>query len=235
MEELFAAIKAGDTERVRALVAEDPERASARDGDGLSAVLTALYHRQPEALEALLAADPELGRARRRSHRAAGPAARARRDGPGGARRALARGLHAAAPRGLLRRRPAVRLLLGAGMDADADQENPAGVRPLHSAVAARDHDAARALLEAGADPDSSSRAGSRRCSPPPTTTTPRWPSCSCATAPTPRSRPTTAATRRRWPGRASRSSWRGPSRRRSGPCRSSARGPARARRSPAA
>ena len=45
-------------------------------------------------------------------------------------------------------------------MDPDADQENPARVRPLHSAVAARDHDAARALLEAGADPDPRQQGG---------------------------------------------------------------------------
>ena len=105
MEELFAAIKAGDTERVRALVAEDPERASARDANGLSAVLTALYHRQAEALEALLAADPELD--------VLDAAATGRLDllrahvesdqDALGAR--IARGLHAAAPRGLLRRR----------------------------------------------------------------------------------------------------------------------------------
>ena len=54
----------------------------------------------------------------------------------------------------------AVRLLLAAGMAADADQANPARVRPLHSAVAARDHDAARALLEAGADPDARQQGG---------------------------------------------------------------------------
>jgi len=49
---------------------------------------------------------------------------------------------------------PAVRLLLAAGAPADADADNQLGVRPLHSATAARDHDAVRALLEAGADPD---------------------------------------------------------------------------------
>jgi ankyrin repeat protein len=48
----------------------------------------------------------------------------------------------------------AVRLLLGAGASADADAENDLGVRPLHSATAAHDHDAVRALLEAGADPN---------------------------------------------------------------------------------
>ena len=154
MEELFAAIRSGDAERVRALVAEDPERASARDADGLSAVLTALYHRQPEALEALLAANPELdvldaaatGRLDLlRAHVETDQEALAARSPEGFTPLHLAAFFGGGA---------AVGLLLGAGMDADADQQNPARVRPLHSAVAARDHDAARALLEAGAHPD---------------------------------------------------------------------------------
>ena len=154
MEELFAAIKAGDAERVRALVSEDPARASARDDAGLSAVLTALYHRQPEALEALLAAGPELdvlnaaatGRLDLlRAHVETDQDALGARSPDGFTPLHLAAFFGGGA---------AVRLLLAAGMDADADQENAARVRPLHSAAAACDHDAARALLEAGADPD---------------------------------------------------------------------------------
>ena len=154
MEGLFAAIKDGDAERVRALVSEDPALASARDDGGLSAVLTALYHRQAEALDALLAAGPELdvldaAAAGRldvlRTHVEADPEALAARSPEG------VTPLHLAA---FLGGGAAVRLLLAAGAGADADQDNPARVRPLHSAVAARDHDAARALLEAGADPD---------------------------------------------------------------------------------
>jgi ankyrin repeat protein len=160
MEELFAAIKAGDAERVRALVAGDPALAAARDESGLSAVLTALYHRQAEAAEALLAAGPELdvldaaatGRLDvLRAHVEADQEALAARTPEGFTP------LHLAAFFG---GGPAVRLLLGAGMDADADQDNPARVRPLHSAVAARDHDAAAALLEAGADPDTAQQGG---------------------------------------------------------------------------
>jgi ankyrin repeat protein len=154
MDELFAAIRGGDAGRVRALVAEDPARAAAREAGGLSAVLTARYHRQDEALALLLAANPELD--------VLDAAATGRLD--------ILRAQIEADPDALAARTPegftplhlaaffgggaAVRLLLAAGMDADADQENPARVRPLHSAVAARDHDAARALLEAGADPD---------------------------------------------------------------------------------
>jgi uncharacterized protein len=160
VEELFAAIKAGDTERVRALVAADPALASARDADGLSAVLTAHYQHQAGALEALLAAGPELdvldaaasGRLDvLRAHVEADPDALAARSPEGFTPLHLAAFFGGGA---------AVRLLLAAGMDADADQDNPLRVRPLHSAAAARDLDAATALLEAGADPDTAQQGG---------------------------------------------------------------------------
>ena len=154
MEELFAAIRSGDDARVRALVEADPALASARDEAGLSAVLTALYHHRTEACDALLAAGPELdvldaaatGRLDAlRAHVESDQDALAARTPEGFT------ALHLAAFFGGA---PAVRMLLAAGMPADADQENPQRVRPLHSAVAAGDHDAAEALLEAGADPD---------------------------------------------------------------------------------
>ena len=160
MDELFAAIRAGDTARVRELVAADPALASARDEQGLSAVLTALYHRQGEACDALLATDPELdvleaaatGRLDvLRAHLESDQDALAARSPEGYT------ALHLAAFFG---GGAAVRMLLAAGMPADADQENPQRVRPLHSAVAAGDLEAAEALLEAGADPDAVQQGG---------------------------------------------------------------------------
>ena len=139
-------------ERVRALVEEDPSAPRAT-GRALRRADRAL---PPPGRGARGAARrrARARRARRRRDRAARRAARPRR----GDQEALAARtpegftpLHLAAFFG---GGAAVRLLLGAGMHADADQENPARVRPLHSAVAARDHDAARALLEAGADPE---------------------------------------------------------------------------------
>lgn len=160
MDELFTAIKAGDTERVRALVSEDPARAAARDEAGLSAVLTARYHRQDGALAALLEAGPELD--------VLDAAATGRLDVLHAQLEADPDALAARSPEGFTPLHlaaffgggPAVRLLLAAGAPADADQENPARVRPLHSAVAARDHDAAAALLDAGADPDAAQQGG---------------------------------------------------------------------------
>ena len=59
MSDLIAAVKAGDGDAVRALLARDPELAAEQE-DGIPAVRLALYHRQPEALAALLAAAPPL-------------------------------------------------------------------------------------------------------------------------------------------------------------------------------
>ena len=41
--ELFEAIEADDADRVRALLAEDPSLAGARDGHGVSALMRARY------------------------------------------------------------------------------------------------------------------------------------------------------------------------------------------------
>ena len=160
MEEFFAAIRSGDVARVRALVQADPALASARDDAGLSAVLTALYHRQGEARDVLLAADPELD--------VLDAAATGRLDVLRAILESDQDALAARSPEGFTPLHlaaffgggPAVRMLLAAGMPADADQDNPARVRPLHSAVAAGDHEAAEALLDAGADPDAVQQGG---------------------------------------------------------------------------
>ena len=154
MAELIDAIRAGDAAQVRQLVESDPSLAAERDENGLSAVLVALYHRQPEARDALLAAGPELdvleaaalGRL---------DVLRAHLDADSDALRARSPDgftpLHLAAFFGGA---GAVKMLLAAGAPADADADNPPSVRPLHSAAAAGDHGSVAALLEAGADPN---------------------------------------------------------------------------------
>src|SRR5437763_16916021 len=51
---LFEAIKAGELEKVKAMVSEDPSLVNARDADG-TAILTAVYHRQKETVNLLVA------------------------------------------------------------------------------------------------------------------------------------------------------------------------------------
>jgi ankyrin repeat protein len=157
---LIAAVRAGDVDEVRALVAADPALAAATDEQGLPAVRVALYHHQRGALDALLEAEPALADP---DVAAVGDVAelqrRLTRD-PELVRRRTPDGftpLHYAAFFG---GPGAVAALLEAGADAGAETDNPAHLRPLHSAAAARDTEAARLLLEAGANPDAQQNGG---------------------------------------------------------------------------
>jgi ankyrin repeat protein len=157
---LIAAITGGDAATVRKLVRHDPALASARDESGLPVVLLALFHRQREAADALLAAAPDLG--------VLEAAATGRAD--------LLRELLAASPGAIRERTPegftplglaaflggpeAVRVLLEHRADADDDADNQFGVRPVHAAAAAHDPETMRLLLEAGADPNLPQRGG---------------------------------------------------------------------------
>lgn len=151
---LMTAIKAGDADAVQRLVDERPELASARDENGLPVILLALFHRQPAVADVLLAAGPELGileaaatgRADRvRELLANDPQARHERTPEGFTVLGLA---------AFLGGPEVVGVLLDAGADPDDDADNPARVRPVHAAVAARDGASLRVLLEAGADPN---------------------------------------------------------------------------------
>jgi ankyrin repeat protein len=157
---LVAAITGGDVGAVRALLREDRTLAAARDGNGLPVILVALFHQQREAADALLAAEPELGileaaaagRADRlRELLAADPAAIGERTPEGFTTLGLA---------AFLGGPEAVRVLLEQGADPDDDADNPFGVRPVHAASAAHDHETMRLLLEAGADPNQRQQGG---------------------------------------------------------------------------
>jgi uncharacterized protein len=157
--DLIAAVKAGDAAAVAELLARDPELAGAQD-DGVSAVRIALYHRQPAALEALLAAQPPLDGL---DHAALGWADDLRRDvavDPQLVIRRSADGFTALHYACFFGGADATAVLLEAGADPNAEAENDLRVRPLNSAAAARDAGSARLLLEAGADPNARESGG---------------------------------------------------------------------------
>jgi ankyrin repeat protein len=151
MDDLAQAIASDDfAERVR----EQPELASAQDEQGVSALLLALYHRRPEARDALIAAGAEIGPL---EAAALGDVDRLQdadlsvRGGDGFTP------LHLAAFFGGA---PAVRAILARGVDPDADANNTFGVRPIHSATAVGDYESVHALLVAGADPNVTQQGG---------------------------------------------------------------------------
>jgi ankyrin repeat protein len=159
-EDLFAAIDAGDVDRVRATLDADPSLAMARDHEGLSALLRARYRRDRALVEAvkarvasldafeaatfgdldrlavLLADDPDLT---------------GRRSGDGFT------ALHLAAFFG---QDEAVRLLLARGADPDVPGTGWMTGTPLNAAASARHATVVALLLEAGADPDAVQRGG---------------------------------------------------------------------------
>jgi ankyrin repeat protein len=157
---LIAAITGGDADTVRRLVREDPSLASARDANGLPVILLALFHQQREAADALLEAEPELGIL---EAAATGRADRVRElldDDPAAIRERTPEGFTTLGLAAFLGGAEVVRVLLERGADPDDDADNPFGVRPVHAASAAHDHETMRLLLEAGADPNRRQRGG---------------------------------------------------------------------------
>lgn len=151
---LFDAIDAGDVEAVRELVASDPRLASARNDDGLPAVLAALYRHDAAMVDALLAAGPELDVF---EASAVGDVVRLRTlldADPSQMNAYAADGFFPLALAAFFGQPEAVRLLLERGADVTATARNPMRVQALHSAVAGRNREAVRLLVEAGADPN---------------------------------------------------------------------------------
>jgi ankyrin repeat protein len=153
--DVFTAIEAGDEAALRRLVEEDPSAIAARNAEGLSPTLRALYLGRQELLEVLLGLEPELDVF---EAVAVGdePCVRELVDSDP----AL---VNAWAPDGFTPLQLAsffghpaiVRSLLERGADVHAVSRNEMSVQPLHAACAGPSAlEIARMLLDAGADPN---------------------------------------------------------------------------------
>jgi uncharacterized protein len=158
-EELFAAIEAGDVDAARALVTADPALASARDDDGVSALMRARYRSDRGLIEAILAAGPELD--------AFEAAALGDLDrlavllaGGADADAVTADGFTALHIAAFFGKPEAARLLLDRGADVDARGRGWMTGTPLHSAASGRHVDVVEILLAAGADPNARQSGG---------------------------------------------------------------------------
>ena len=159
-EELIAAVKAGELDRVASIVGEQPELASSRDGDGVSALMLSRYRANRAVTDALMAADPELD-----VYEAAAlgylDRLRERLDDDPSAVSALSpdgyTALHFAA---FFAKPEAARTLLEAGAPVDTVAANEMRVQPLHSAAAGRQIEICRLLLAAGAEVDARQAGG---------------------------------------------------------------------------
>jgi uncharacterized protein len=149
-EQLIEAIKAGDDDRVRMMLARDETLVNAKHGD-LPVVMLAAYYGQRDVAQTLIdhGADVDvfaaaaLNKADRLALLLRDPDAINSHSPDGWTPLALAAHFGAQA---------SARLLLVAGADLSLRSKNPTGNTALHAAVAGKRHEIVDLLVEAGAD-----------------------------------------------------------------------------------
>jgi ankyrin repeat protein len=156
------AIKAGEFDRVKAMVSADPGLIEAHSQTGDSAILTAVYHRQKEIVNLLVSRGVSLtlfeacaaGELERAERLLADDPPSINRFGPDGWTP-----LHLAAFFGHVK---LTELLLFRDADVAARSKNSNGNTPLHAALAGNHKFVAGLLMGAGADVDAQDAAGWR-------------------------------------------------------------------------
>jgi len=158
--EAFESVRNGDLAALRSLLAAEPALAEARDENGVSLLLTALYQRQQEALDALVAARSSfdlfeaaaLGRT---------ADVRALLDTDAAQVRATsADGFSALHLSAFFGRAETAAALIERGADVDACATNGSELKPINSAAAGGHRELVELLLDHGAEIEARQRGG---------------------------------------------------------------------------
>ena len=158
--DIFEAISSGDLNHLKALVAADAGAAVARDGQGVSALMTTLYHQRRDMADVLLESGLELdvfeaaalGRVKRVSQLIDVDSALVNAWSPDGFSTVHYPAFFAQAE--------AAQLLIKRGANVAAVAKNDMMVQPLHSAAAGGSVEVVTLLLEAGAPVNAKQQAG---------------------------------------------------------------------------
>ena len=159
---LLGAIKEGNAAEVRRLIDTEPELLNSPDVNGASPLLTAIYYQKHDIAKTIADAVPlidifeaaALGRVERIKELLREDASLAGAYSPDGF---PAVGLAA-----FFGHAEAVKTLIAAGADVHAAAKNPLKVQAIHAAVASKNLDIVRAVLDAGADPNAAQQQGFR-------------------------------------------------------------------------
>ena len=159
-EALFAAIDAGQVERVRDLVHDDPTLASARDPSWVSALLFGRYRNRLDVVDVLLATGAPVDVFDAAGLGLVEQLVAALDDEPELLDATAADGFTPLQLASFFGHPDAVRLLLERGADVGAVSANPSRLQALHSAAAGGHAEVVRLLLDAGSDPDARQQGG---------------------------------------------------------------------------
>ena len=150
-QEIFDVVRAGDTGRLKALLAEQPGLVNVRNERGHSPVLIAQYHHKKEAVQVLLEARPELDIFDAASVGQTDRVAEWLDRDPALVNAYSSDGFYPLGLAAFFAHPETVKLLLARGADVTQAARNPMRVQALHAAVAGRSAEAVRLLVDAGA------------------------------------------------------------------------------------
>ena len=159
---LFEAIKAGKLDQVNRLLREHPGLLKARDANGASPLLIAIYHQQYDIAKALADASGSIDIFEAAALGRVDRIKQLLRDDPSLASAYAPDGFPPVGLASFFGHLDAVRALIAAGADIHAAARNGLKVQAIHAAVASKNLDIVRALLEAGADPNAAQQQGFR-------------------------------------------------------------------------
>lgn len=152
-QQFFEAIQTNDVEKVKALLAAEPELVNARTQSGASGVLLATYYNRPAiAQELLLAHNDQLDIFEAAATGQVGRVATLLDEQPDRVNAIAPDGFTPLGLAAFFNHLEAVELLLARGADVNLPSQNAQHVMPLHSSVAVENIAITQALLAHGAD-----------------------------------------------------------------------------------
>jgi ankyrin repeat protein len=162
VDELLAAIKAGHASEATRLVRENPALLKSRDANGASPILVAVYYQKLDVAKALADAAGTLDIFEAAALGRVDRITQLLRETPSLVSAYAPDGFYPVGLAAFFGHLDAAKTLIAAGADIHAAAKNAFKVQAIHAAVASKNLDVVRAVLEAGADPNAAQQQGFR-------------------------------------------------------------------------